>query len=429
MNLVSVIVVIWEGNRYLRDALDSIFAQTYSPIEVIVVDDGSREETAAIVQAYPHLTYIRQEGVNKTILRRKGLERASGEWVAFLNPDDLWIPNKIHLQVEALCKRPDCHYVIGKMRYLLVDVDGYAFSTLMARRALFTQIPPNIAYEYEADTDWFTRVKEVGVPGVILSQVVAHVRVHAGNSAPPISKIGHELLRIARGSLQRKKQSTLLVSVIIPVYNGELYLKEALDSVFSQTYRPIEVIVIDDGSTDKTRDIALQYADKITYIYQQNGGVASARNRGIEASHGEYLSLLDADDLWIETKLQEQMDQFQQNPELDFSLGKIVHFFSPHISAEMRSRFQEPQSYAPLTFLAKRESFYQVGLFNTSYGNLGELIEWWVRAKKIGAHVGFLDRPLLHRRIHGENLTWKQKELHRQYLRLLRNSLQERGAQ
>ena len=92
-----------------------------------------------------------------------------------------------------------------------------------------------------------------------------------------------------------------LVSVIIPVHNGGRHLRAALESVFAQTYRPFEVIVVDDGSVDDGGVIAQSFPD-VRYIHQGNQGVAAARNNGIEAAHGEFFAFLDQDDLWTAEK-------------------------------------------------------------------------------------------------------------------------------
>jgi glycosyltransferase involved in cell wall biosynthesis len=142
-----------------------------------------------------------------------------------------------------------------------------------------------------------------------------------------------------------------LVSVIIPAYNAEKTIGNALDTVFGQTYRPIEVIVIDDGSTDKTAEIVKNYvqgirivrdvesdptirtyptseAIELKYIYQQNSGPSKARNSGIKAARGEYIAFLDADDLWIKEKIEKQVELFTKDPKLDviFSDTKVTRY-------------------------------------------------------------------------------------------------------
>jgi len=131
--------------------------------------------------------------------------------------------------------------------------------------------------------------------------------------------------------------SNPLVSVIIPAYNAEKFIADTLDSVFAQTYRPIEVLVVDDGSTDKTAKIIKEFqASKVnrsnrtnlTYIYQENSGPSKARNVGIKAAKGEYIAFLDADDLWTKNKLEKQIKLFKQDPRIDvvFTDAKVTRF-------------------------------------------------------------------------------------------------------
>src|SRR5438045_4325502 len=94
-----------------------------------------------------------------------------------------------------------------------------------------------------------------------------------------------------------------LVSVVIPNYNYARYVGDAVDSVLGQTYADLEVIVVDDGSTDASRDVLLSYGDSVKTISQQNQGVSAARNNGVAASRGEFVAFLDADDLWLPEKV------------------------------------------------------------------------------------------------------------------------------
>src|SRR2546425_4156042 len=93
------------------------------------------------------------------------------------------------------------------------------------------------------------------------------------------------------------------VSVVIPVYNGEQYLAEAIQSVLDQTYRNFEVIVVDDGSTDGSASVVKKYGETIRYVHHSNGGVCKTRNTGIAVTQGTYLGFLDQDDLWLPDKL------------------------------------------------------------------------------------------------------------------------------
>ncbi|OAB63205.1 glycosyl transferase [Leptolyngbya valderiana BDU 20041] len=112
----------------------------------------------------------------------------------------------------------------------------------------------------------------------------------------------------------------LRVSVIVPTYNGEAYIQLAIASVLHQTYRHWELVVVDDGSTDSTREIVTEYGDRIRYFYQENQGVAAARNRGIREARGEWVAFLDQDDFFVPEKLAVQVAALEKQP----SVG-IVH--------------------------------------------------------------------------------------------------------
>ena len=106
------------------------------------------------------------------------------------------------------------------------------------------------------------------------------------------------------------------VSVIIPAYNGDRYIGEAIDSILSQTYSDYEIIVVDDGSTDSTRQVIEQYGSKIQYLSQTNQGVAASRNLGLTQAKGEYVAFLDQDDIFLPHKLASQVALLEQNPSL-----------------------------------------------------------------------------------------------------------------
>lgn len=126
------------------------------------------------------------------------------------------------------------------------------------------------------------------------------------------------------------------VSIVIPVFNGEKYIKEAIDSALAQTYKNIEIIVVNDGSTDRTKEIALSYGDKIKYFYKENGGQSSALNMGIEKMTGEYFSWLSHDDVYYPQKIQEQIVCLGQMPNKSeafiYSNYEIIDKYSRHIS-------------------------------------------------------------------------------------------------
>ena len=106
------------------------------------------------------------------------------------------------------------------------------------------------------------------------------------------------------------------VSVVIPAYNAEAFVGDAIDSVLAQTFHDFEIIVVDDGSADGTRRVVTAYGDRVRFYQQEQAGASRARNRGIEEAHGEFIAFLDADDLWLPTKLEKQVQAFRNDPSL-----------------------------------------------------------------------------------------------------------------
>lgn len=201
------------------------------------------------------------------------------------------------------------------------------------------------------------------------------------------------------------------MSCIVPVFNGERFLHEALDSIFVQTYRPLEVIVVDDGSTDGTAVVAAGYKNSIRYIQQQNAGPAAARNHGVRLARGEFIAFLDADDLWHEKKLTRQMALFDTDPETDLCLCQKENFWAPERTGEGdRLRAQEHPftkehtGYVCQAMLVRRAVFDKVGGFDQAL-RLGEDTDWLARAQECGIRREILPETLVFRRMHDANLT------------------------
>ena len=201
----------------------------------------------------------------------------------------------------------------------------------------------------------------------------------------------------------------LLISCIVPVFNGDRYLGEALDSILAQTYRPIEIIVVDDGSTDGTGELVARYGDRIRYVKQTNQGAPTARNVGLSVANGEFIAFLDADDLWHREKLERQMDRFEARPELDLCVTNLQRFWIPELEAE-RKQFQGHRlaevlpGYITQTLLARRNLFDSVGAFNSSR-QVGDPMDWFLRASERNAVMELLPELLVYQRLHKNNLS------------------------
>ena len=221
-----------------------------------------------------------------------------------------------------------------------------------------------------------------------------------------------------------------MISVVIPVHNGEAYLSEAIESVLNQTFPPSQILVIDEGSTDDTPVVAHAYANKVRYVRQTQAGPGSARDLGIRLSQTEFIAFLDADDVWMPEKLSLQMRAFTEQPELGLVFCHMVQFRSPDLPADVAAQIQcddAPQP-SPLIscLLARRSAFEQVGLLRTD--TLAEFVDWYLRARDAGLRMRFVEEVLVRRRLHASNLTRRNKGVRREYLQFLKASLDRRRA-
>lgn len=223
-----------------------------------------------------------------------------------------------------------------------------------------------------------------------------------------------------------------LVSVIVNVYNGERYLAEAIESVFAQTHRPLELIVVDDGSEDGTASVARKFEPELRYVHQPNGGIGSARNHGVRLARGEYLAFLDADDRFVPDKLERQLRAFEADPELEMAFGHVREFISPDLPEEIASRLRDPVDDVPWRMtnlmLVRREAYDRAGGFSTDL-KVGVGVDWYARAVEAGLKETVVPQVVLERRLHAANNGILQRDARPQYLSVLKAAMDRRRAQ
>lgn len=219
-----------------------------------------------------------------------------------------------------------------------------------------------------------------------------------------------------------------LVSCVIPVYNGARFLNESLDSVLAQTHRPLEIIVVDDGSTDETAAVLEQYSDRVVCTRQAHAGAPAARNRGIEMSSGQFVAFLDADDLWDESKLSRQLERFDALPALGFCTTLMQNFWMEEVQDEARhlkdTALAEPQPGAVSTLVVRRNVFSQVGPLNSDLRHR-DVQEWMMRAKNAGVTAEVLPDVLVYRRLHSANNSRRRRA--EEFFTIVKASLDRRA--
>jgi glycosyltransferase involved in cell wall biosynthesis len=216
---------------------------------------------------------------------------------------------------------------------------------------------------------------------------------------------------------------TTHVSTIIPVYNGELYLAEALESVLAQTHAVSEIIVVDDGSTDRSGEIARSFG--VRYLRKTNAGQASALNAGITAAKSDLLAFLDADDRWLPNKLALQLEALALRPELEIVFGHARQFIEHRVGLADDGEKRVLPSRLPSAMLLRRAAWERIGPFSDAWA-LGAVIEWCARAADSGVPVVMLDAVLYERRIHGKNSSLTHRAPAREYARMLKDLLDRR---
>ncbi|MBE9143988.1 glycosyltransferase [Planktothrix mougeotii] len=436
---ISVIIPVYNGDRYMSQAIDSVLSQTYSSYEIIIVDDGSTDNTHQIIQHYIEkyqnqslIRYIFQPNQGVAAARNRGIQEARGEFIALLDQDDMFWPEKLAHQVACFQANPDVAIVNSGWRLIdennnrISDIEPWHNlpnltletwvtrtpilpSALMFRRDTWQKIGGfDSRFNGVDDVDFIWRLALRGYSAIWLTEITVNYRQHQETVSNTKAKeranlmiavqdhffgqpnlpdeirqlekltryesltwmawhlyhthhpqqmaeflqkslsytpytiaitisdwvhrfmgyclaYGYELELENFYNLQDWKQliSKIIpqtkprVSVIIPTYNCAQYIEQCVKSVLEQTYTNYEVIVIDDGSQDKTQQILKPFLSVIKYIYQNNQGAAKARNHGCEIAQGEFLAFLDGDDFFLPQKLAEQVATFDHDPTID----------------------------------------------------------------------------------------------------------------
>jgi len=219
---VSVVMIARNGAAFIVDALNSVFRSRLRPLEVLVIDGGSTDDTAAVAAAVPGVTVIAQASCGISAAYNEGVALARGDLLAFLSCDDLWLPGKLDRQVPLMQADPGLHYSFTMaehflqpgcapppgFRRTLLDrpVPGMLPETMIARPAAFARVGGfDPALAVGGDTDWFARARDAGLKMALLPEVLLRKRVHGANTSLADPQINGQLLTVLRDSLARKR--------------------------------------------------------------------------------------------------------------------------------------------------------------------------------------------------------------------------------
>lgn len=274
-------------------------------------------------------------------------------------------------------------------------------------------------------SETYTFIEELSNRSPCLELMLGHKRECVSNAIHSLLLSSpEEITSLALSSNDSEIKSRPLISVIIPVYNGAKFLSEAVACVLAQNYPALEIIIVDDGSTDQIQEVIAQLSADVRFFHQDNEGPSSARNRGIKDASGDFIAFLDVDDLWPENNLECLMDNLLSNPELDVVHGyaQVMNYNKILKVYEYIGNPKESFSYYIGAGLYRYRAFERIGLFDTEL-KFAEDTDWFNRATEAKLCIERLQNVTLNVRRHGGNMTAGKSLLELNALRVFKKAL------
>jgi glycosyltransferase involved in cell wall biosynthesis len=219
------------------------------------------------------------------------------------------------------------------------------------------------------------------------------------------------------------------VTAAIPVRDGEAYLGAAIESVLAQSRAPEQLVVVDNGSSDRSAEIARGFGPAVELVSEPRPGIGCARNAAVRASRGDYLAFLDADDLWEPEKTAQQLAAFEAEPDLQLVFGHVRQFTSPELPAAEAEALRVPADPQPGLYigamLARREAIEVIGPWPEE-AQVSDGLSFLLRARELGLAQAMLAETVTRRRVHGANHSLRNRDERSEFARHLKRSLDRR---
>ena len=439
----SVVTPSLNQAKYVEQTIKSVVAQEYADFEHFVIDGGSDDETLKILKKYPHLVWVSEKDRGQSDAVNKGFKLATGDIIAWINSDDWYEAGTFTAVAEFFANNPDKNIVMGNCN--LVDSRGKALGKVANTERGFDALKKYwVGESIPTQPAVFFRRKLLEELGYLdeslhlamdfdlwmrfslqnhfyhLNRTFANYRFHdtAKGGDQDWSKFVPEwkvvYKRYAGPIIDNPK-----VSVVMPVYNGESYLAEAIDSILSQTLTDFELLVINDGSTDGSGAIVKGYDDpRIRMVENKsNSGVVAARNLGMANAGGEYIALLDCDDIAYPSRLAEQAAFMDDHPEFSM-IGSWVEIMDGNgrstgdvwkldAAAEKTSSILLFHNYIAQSAVFIRKKSLPQELYRPTFAT--EDYELWVRMAR-ASRIWNLPRVLVKYRVHSASMSFLHAE-------------------
>jgi len=459
-HLISIILPVFNGERYLEAAIDSVLQQDYRPIELIVIDDGSTDGTAAIARRHESAgaaSYHVQSHRGLGAARNAGIQRARADYIAFIDADDLCVPGKLRKQMALMQADLRIEIVQGRARQFISPDLGEAErrslrimqeeavsqlpNSSLFRRSVFDRVGPfDTALNVAADMDWMMRALDARTAIASVDELVYLRRIHATNWGRIFPEgAARQRLHVLKAGLDRRRRLAAAVShpqrisVVIPAFvapdylDCERFLRQALESALSQEPKPFEVIVAYGPAADGLERLEQDYRGIVKFLHEPKPGDPAARNLGVRISSGELVAGLDSDDYWAPNKLRLQVAAFEQDPTLEAVFTYAQEFYEPTGAGQLGRRGDVLPAHIPASMLIKRDAFLRIGYLDERY-TVGGAVDWFVRAQEKGLRLITLPDVLLFRRMHSHNQGRRLIARQSEYLHVLKAALDRRRA-
>ena len=431
---VSVIVPVRNGERYVTRCIDSILPQLTGDMELIVVDDASSDGTPALLRktygADPRMLFIFcTEHRGPAAARNAGIRLSRGEWIAFCDSDDEWAPENLQRLLAHVQDHPKQKIIFASCQNILdqetsrtkqlaayAEKDLFHLRAAMVRRSVFSQAGLlDESLQIGEDREWLVRVKNCGIWGDLLAEplYIRHIRDDGLSAASVKTERKARMLDAFMRGIRRthyEESPGFELSILIPVYNAEKYLEEAISSCRCEG-RSYELVLVEDGSSDRSADVLFrmmregEFPAPATVVMRAHKGQAASRNDAFHLARGSHILYLDADDCFVPGGPDRMMDAAQgQDVMLVSALCR--DFISPDLTEEDASVLKiETEPYRRMLagcMLANRGLYERIGLFDESLPS-SETAQWVLRVRDAGITALELDDIVLSRRYHNTN--------------------------
>ena len=469
---VSVVVPVYNGSRYIIRCLESILRQLDNTMELIVVDDASTDGTFdLLLRTYKNdkrIIFVRNtENRGVAAARNTGIQLARGLFIGFCDADDEWRGDKlekqlayIHLHPETQIVYAGCETVQDEKTERTERLFGYAeadtlhLRTAVIRKDVFGKIGLlDETVRIREDTEWMVRARTSGCISAFLNQplYIRHIQsdglsAKAGEAGRKQRVISAFIRGIRRKRLAREYPYD--VSILIPVFNAEKYIGEAIKSCVSEKYS-CQLIIVDDGSEDQSVSVIRALVEgagaagtsrlpedrnvkmSVTCVIRSHKGQAFSRNDAFRCARGKYLLYLDADDYCMQGAVDRMMDEAVSHPDAMLVSALCRDFISPELTCAEASKLRiNPEPYRRMLagcMLIRRELFDIVGVHDESMAT-SETAQWVMKVRDSGIKIHETDYVVLARRYHKENLgRVNRKAQMSSYMAMIRGRLKRKN--